>query len=131
MYNMKNHHFRKNVKLAEICLKQVEDRNKRLQNKIESKSKENTELYEEYRKCKRFYNEVLHQIKDLDWRLEERDKIIKEYEAYKEYLRYDKIIVEEERSQLCNKVKLLEERLNKALNQIKELNWEWVNKEKE
>ena len=45
---MKSHHLRKNIKLAKISLKWIEDRNKRLLKEIKSKNKENTELNKEY-----------------------------------------------------------------------------------
>jgi len=60
MHNVKNHHLRKNLKLAKVGLKWEEDRNKRLHKEIESKKKENVELHEKYRKYKRLHNEALY-----------------------------------------------------------------------
>ena len=52
MSNAKKYYLRKNMKVAEMSLKQEEDWNKRSHNEIKSKKKKNAELCKEYGKYK-------------------------------------------------------------------------------
>ena len=70
-------------------IKQLNDQNKRLQDEITDKKRENAELWKEINKqkvIKSLYNNALNQINNFDRRLKDKDEITKGLEVYKEQL---------------------------------------------
>ena len=87
-----------------------------MRDKIVDKKIENEELHKEINKWKvmnSLYNNALKKIKDLNIRLEDNDEIKVSLEVCEEQLHLEKEIVEEERMQLHDEVKILEVRVNK------------------
>jgi predicted RNase H-like nuclease (RuvC/YqgF family) len=85
--NAKRHHTKKSIELVETRIKQLSNSNKRLQEEIEGKESKNAKLYKEYEKSntiKSLYNETLNQIKTFNYRLEEKDNIIRDQDYIKQ-----------------------------------------------